>query len=657
MDMKKYISMALAALMFAACEKEGEKFIVDGLEKPTLQYTAGDLVLSIDKASLPVLFFGWDNSELTLSGGETEAAIPDNVGTYKLEFSPSADFSGKLYSVTNDKSMVSYTVGELNVLAKDLGLEPNVASKLYVRVNASLAENTEAMCSNVIELVVTPYSIDMSTGLILDKDKIETGKMLYSPEQNGEYYGFVAAAGWYNWYMQLGDGSVWGNENVNWTPFEAMSGGGNFWYPGILGSYYTTLSTNYKNWTATLIPALSLAGDVTGDMSFVFADNKWYVSFTTTAANQSFTVSGTGKLYDVSTGTDDASAVDTELKFGNGGDGKLLFGSAEPFTVAEPGEYTFTMYLNDFNNLAWEITSGATEIVEPLATELYVLGLNDNWDYATVPTLTLKSEVDSLYAGFVDVSTCPWGFYFSKNNGSWDGADLYKSLADGTIVVGNTEGADNIAWTQENAGLYYIEVNVSSNMSCTVTAMTDVSFTGFNDDWGLFAMEKVADGIYAGTVSLTKASEWGGQVTNSAWSPKFGGSAGKLDYTGNTNFTDDAAAFAAGAGDYDIIVDFNRHEYFFIGQQVYIGGQGDIWTFDYPLAKKSYGVYEADIEFANATPWGIVFYLYKDNWDVKIGGSNLSISADNYEAAKELAVGTYTVTLDLINRTCTFTAK
>lgn len=654
--MKKYISLALAACLFAACEKEGEKFVVDGMETPSLECTSGDLVLTMEKASIPVLYFGWNESELSLSGGETEAALPTTVGQYTLEFSKTEDFA-EVMQVTSSEPMVSYTGGELNVLSKDLGLEANKASHIYVRVNAALAANTESFYSNIIDLVVTPYSIDMSTAVILDKDKVETSTLLYSPEENGEYYGFVAAAGWYNWYLQLGDGVIWGNENVNWTPFEAMAGGGNFWYPGTLGCYYTTVSTNYKNWTATHLPALAISGDVTGDMAFVFADNKWYVSFTTTEANQSFTVSGTGNIYDTATG--DAAFTETAVTFGNGGDGKLVYGGTEAFTVAEPGEYTFTMYLNDFNNLAWEITSGATEIVEPLAEKLYVLGINDNWDYATVPTLTLKSEVDSLYSGFINVESCPWGYYFSKTLDSWDGADLYKALSgvtDGSIVVGNTEGSDNIAWSGD-AGLYYVEVNVSSAMKCTVIAMTDINYTGFNGDWSLKAMEKVANGIYAGTVTLSAASEWGGQVTNSAWSPKIGGTAGKLDYTGSVNFTDDVAAFASGAGDYDLIIDFNRHEYFFLGQQVYINGQGDVYGFDNPLNKVSYGIYEGDVEIPKATSWGIYFAVYKDNWDIKIGGANLSISADNYEAANDLAVGSYTVTLDLINRTCTFTAK
>lgn len=650
--------MALAVSLFAACEKEGDKFVVDGLQTPGLECTTGDLVLSSETGMLPVLFLGWNESELTLSGGETEAALPTEVGQYALEFSKSADFA-KVFSVISDEPMVTYTGNELNVLAKDLGLESNVASPIYVRVNAALGANTEAMYSNVVELLVTPYSIDMSKAVVLNTEKVETEVMLYSPESDGEYYGFVAAAGWYNWYLQLGDGSIWGNENVNWTPFEAMAGGGNFWYPGVLGSYYTTVSTNYKNWSATLIPALSLSGDVTGDMSFVFAENKWYVSFTTAEANKSFTVSGIGKRYDVTTGTDDASAVDTELSFGNGGDGKLVFGGTEAFTVAEPGEYTFTIYLNDYNNLAWEITSGATEIVEPLAEKLYMLGIDDNWGYATVPTLTLKSEVDSIYSGFVNVTTCPWGYYFSKNNGSWEASDHYKALSgvtDGSIVVGTTEGSENIAWSGD-AGLYYVEVNVSSKMTCTLTAMTDINYTGFNGDWNLSPMESVASGIYAGTVTLSAASEWGGQVTNSAWNPKIGGSAGKLDYTGAVNFTDDVAAFASGAGDYDLIIDFTRHEYFFLGQQVYINGQGDVYGFDTPLNKVSYGVYEGDVVFPAATSWGIYFAIYKDNWDIKIGGSTLSYSADNYEAAKDLAAGTYTVRLDLINRTCTFTAK
>lgn len=61
--------------------------------------------------------------------------------------------------------------------------------------------------SNIVKVSVTPYTIDMGMGYILNTDKEETGVVLYSDASDGDYKGFMGLTPWYNFYLKEGNGA------------------------------------------------------------------------------------------------------------------------------------------------------------------------------------------------------------------------------------------------------------------------------------------------------------------------------------------------------------------------------------------------------------------------------------------------------------------
>ena len=649
---KIFKTMAIAAMLAPAalvgCDEDAEQLYIEGLESSKLtSYSADEIVLTSDNSSRKVLILQWDESTLSLAGDES-LGLPDGLGTYELQFSDTESFAKVSTTPGGDKGVIGLTGSELNAITDALSMEAGVSHKLYVRVMSALSSNTEPVYSNVLTVNVTPYAIDFSFALILDADKNDLGVRLYSPEADGNYYGFVGASSWMNWYLLENNGTTWGNENSNWTAFQVMKNGGNFWYPEPNGCYYTTVEPTKEEWTATLIASLTVSGDVSGEMTYNRSENKWIFSFATTADNQSFKIGGTGSLYKISTGTD--SPIETAVSFGAGSsEGELVYGSEAPFTVAQAGEYTLTLDLNDFRALEYEISAGATVIEAPLPSYLHVMGVNDEWVFDKY-TLPLVSEDDSTYAGCVVVSASEYGYYFCTETDNW--TDKW-GLGEGDAASGTLawQSGSNIPF-EGTAGLYYVTVCVKSGAeSYTATRYSEISYTGFNDNWDLTPMSELATGVFGASVSITKASEWGGQIVLGDWTVKFGGSEGKLVDANSSNLKDDASI---PTGDYDLIVDFNKNVYWLVGENLYEAGLNDTYGFDVPLARTSMGKYSGTVSIEKTSEWGFYLLMYKDSWDYTIGGEvgSLVWGGDNISDA-DIAVGTYTMSVDLTAGTLT----
>jgi len=638
---------------FTACEKDGSLLRVLGLESSNLMSSEDDVVLTKESASTSVLALTWDESELTLS--DDSKSLPSSVPVVTLEVSASSSFA--TYEViTPESNTYSFTGAALNTLAKNLGLVAGTSAPMYFRVNMRYGVNTEPYYSDVVTVDVTPYSIDMTLGFILSSDKEDTGFKLYSPNSDGEYYGFTGSSGWYNWYLLEGDGTMWGNLGQDGYPFVLSNDQAtfwNFWYPGLGGCYYTTLSTTGKEWTATYIPDLAVSGDVTASMTFDKANVKWYVSFTTTADNAKIKVScSDAKLYNATTKTDDASAIAKTLGFIPNADSTLSFAwnstSAGDINISKAGDYTLTFYLSDPKKWTFQLKPGKTVIVEPISKFLYLPGIDDGtsgaWNFNNY--LNLVSEDDSTFAGVVNINSL-WGYQMSLA-ANYDHVYKMGGTA-GTLLL---DAGDNI--TAPSAGLYLIQADLK-NMTYSHTAVTGLSYAGLNGDWGVTAMDATSvTGAFAKSVTITTTSQYGTQLLlNGDWGTYFGGTDCVLHYKG-ANIADDATI---GAGTYDLIANVCKNTYVFAGDKLYIGGLNDAWDFtSVILTKTSTGVYTGTAVITATSSWGIKIYLYKDNWDLYYGGSfsSLSYKGSNITDDHSLAAGTYTVTVNLLNNTCSF---
>lgn len=646
---QSYIGGLLILLTAWSCEKEGDLIVVSGFESSQLSSNVTDIILTANNQETAVLAFSWTESTLSLSDGTMKA--PASIPSVIIEASTSADFEN-ITSISPSANPHIMTGLALNTLAKNLQMIPGESAPLYFRANSALGKNTEPKYSEVISVNVTPFSIDMSKGYVLNGDKEATGFFLYSPDSDGEYHGFMNATGWMGWYLREGDATTWGNLNVDGNAFvlsKDESSQWNLWFPGLGGAYFSTLSTNDGAWTATHIPALNVEGDVEGQMTFKRTEVSWLFSFITTADNAQFTVSGPAKYYDKNTSTDDAAAIDKHLAILPGANNAIDFSfteAATAFTVPTAGEYTLEIFLGDPANLNYTITSGSVIIEDPISEYLYLPGIDNGDDWTFNNYLRLVSDMDSTFAGVVNADS-KWGYIMSLEKDEW--TEVYKmGASEGTLQF---KGENNI--TAPDPGLNLIRADLK-NLTYSHTPISDVHYSGLNDNWALSPMTQTSSaGTFVASVTIEKASEWGFKIyLNNNWDLFFGGNDGILAYGAN-GITDDANITT---GTYDLMVNLTQSSYVFLGDAIYITGLNNVWDFSsVVLTKTEAGIYTGTAIIASVSPDGFRIQL-DDSWNRYYGGSfeELTYLGSNLTDDQNLAAGTYNVTINFIANTCSF---
>lgn len=204
----KLMMLLCAATALVGCDESGDKIYLDGFKASELMASASDVSLSVDKSKSIVLSMAWNNPTL-LSSDETMPAGNGTLAT-TLQASASTDFATvKEYSVTTLSK--AFTGADLNALAKELGLIPDASAPVYFRIKSQMGANLNAAFSNVCQVNVTPYLIDMSYINILNSNKDAVLTYLYSPEKNGVYTGYMNVSSWLNFYARENDGTMWGN--------------------------------------------------------------------------------------------------------------------------------------------------------------------------------------------------------------------------------------------------------------------------------------------------------------------------------------------------------------------------------------------------------------------------------------------------------------
>jgi|AGTN01.1.fsa_nt_gi hypothetical protein len=558
--LKKYPAVILL-LLLTACEEDGDKIYLSGLEESQFILTETDIVLSKENASKIVLSAAWKNSTLVVSNPDMSA--PD-VFTAYLQLSTQEDFSSNVIENEGIGESKAYTGAELNAIARNLGLEPDVASPVYFRLRGSIGANMESAYSEIKKVNVTPYLIDMTVGFILDNDKQQTGLTLASPGADGIYIGFIGATSWYNFFLEEGDGTVWGNLPVDGSSFQASSeeDSWNFWFPEPGGCYYTEVNTMRKRWSAVYLPALEVSGDISGEMTFDRPNTKWYCVFNAASAGTAtIRLSGQGDEYNYETGDSAPAADKVTIAFAQENGQLVLAGVAGSISVQVPaaGECTLILDLSDPKNWTCEVMSGSEE-PEPVSQEVYVIGIDDGitgggWNFDN--ELYLYNEDNLAYAGVLNVNSL-WGYQIGTEKDNW--GDVYTQ-ADGDAYAGTLEfkGPDNLA--APAPGVYLFDVSLK-NLTYTLTGVGDhVYINGLDDKWEFnqtLAATSVP-GVYSGSITVNGASSYGFKIylVQDNWNILFGGSDGRLTYGGND--IPDSNNWSAGT--YTITVDLINRTY------------------------------------------------------------------------------------------------
>lgn len=558
--LKKY-PVVILLLLLTACEEDGDKIYLSGLEASEFILTETDILLSKENASKIVLSAAWKNSTLVVSNPDMGA--PD-VFTAYLQISTQEDFSSNVIETEGTGESKAYTGAELNAIARNLGLVPDVATPVYFRLRGSIGANMESAYSEVKTVHISPYLIDMTVGFILDKDKQQTGLTLASPDADGIYTGFVGASSWYNFFMEEGDGKIWGNLAADGSAFLASSeeGSWNFWYPEPGGCYYTEVNTVRKRWSAIYLPALEVSGDISGEMTFDRPNTRWYYVFNAASAGTAtIRLSGQGDEYNYETGDSAPAAGKVTIAFAQENGQLVLTGTAGTISVQVPaaGECTLILDLSDPKNWTCEVTSGSEE-PEPVAPEVYVIGIDDGitgggWNFDN--KLYLYNEENLAYAGVLNVHSL-WGYQIGTEKDNW--GDVYTQ-AGGDAYSGTLEfkGQNNLA--APAPGVYLFDVSLK-NLTYALTAVGNhVYVNGLDDKWEFnqtLAATSVP-GVYSGSITVSGASSYGFKIylVQNNWDMLFGGSDGKLTYGG----ADIPDSNSWSAGTYTITVDLVNRTY------------------------------------------------------------------------------------------------
>ena len=361
------LMMLLCALIaLVSCDESGDKIYLDGFEASGLMASASDVKLSVDNSKDVVLSLAWQNPTL-LSSDETKPAGSGVLKTY-LQASASEDFaSAKEYTVTDLSK--AFTGADLNATAKDLGLTPDVSSSLYFRIKSQMGANLDAAYSNVCQVKVTPYLIDMSYINILNKGKDQVLTYLYSPNSDGVYSGYMNVSSRLNCWGKENDGTFWGNIQTGDKPYAVLDNAQsacNIWFPEPAGIYYTVLDTKSeeKLFHATLIKSMKVNGE---EMKYDGPNYAWVKVIETTADNTPISIVADGAEYNKSTGdkgTPIAKTMNYTLADGKMTDSK----NAGSVIIPSAGTYTITVKVGEHSQLEYTIVEGDQTTPEPEAS-------------------------------------------------------------------------------------------------------------------------------------------------------------------------------------------------------------------------------------------------------------------------------------------------
>lgn len=394
---------ALTALV--SCDESGDKIYLDGFKASDLMASASDVKLSVDNSKDVVLSLAWQNPSL-LSSDETKPAGNGVLKTY-LQVSASENFtSEKEYTVTDLSK--AFTGADLNAAAKDLGLSPDVSSPLYFRIKSLMGSNLDAAYSNVCQVKVTPYLIDMSYINILNEKKDQVLTKLYSPNSDGVYSGYMNASSWFHIWGKENDGTIWGNVGQDGHVYEMdnTESAWNIWFPGQTGIYYTVLNTKAKELKPTYIKSMQLNGE---DMTYDAPNYAWTKVITTIADNTPVSIVATGAEYSKATGTEDAAAVEKTLNY-TLADGKMTDSeNAGSVNIPTAGTYTVTVKVGDKSDLTYSIVSGDQTTPKPTISN--TIGMFSKDGSTLYATFTKVSE--GVYTCTYDLSNLyDMRFYF-----------------------------------------------------------------------------------------------------------------------------------------------------------------------------------------------------------------------------------------------------
>lgn len=464
--------MLISLFVLSSCERDGDNILLSGFESSELIASTHQVTLTNDIRNQIVLSLAWNNCKPAVNN--SSMGVADGLATTTLQTSTDENFSTCIESTESTLSK-AYTGAELNALAKNTGMQPNIEGNLYFRLKASIGDNMEPKFSRTLTVKVTPYTLSMKELHVLKEDKSSTIATLYSPEENGIYTGFMNTTKWMKCWFSENDGTIWGNYGANGHTFELSDSGDawNCWFPETEGCHYVTVDTKSKEWSATYLPSLTISGAASAEMNYSSALNSWKATIVTTADNASIQISGNGKQYNAKTG--DKASTDFPVYFAASGQTISLSKTAGNITLAKAGTYTFTI---DFSNPA-EWTYSLKEGTEEKPKYPAQLDMKTIGEHPVLLTQLLKYGTKGIYYGFYNATQ--WDNFLLTDN---ENSIQYGSDPGNLYKLSKENGKYNL-WF-EQSGYFFMEANLEA-MTWKPTEITQINVCGDFNGWSTTA--------------------------------------------------------------------------------------------------------------------------------------------------------------------------
>lgn len=470
--MKKTAIFILASVLMvvSSCMKDGEMLTatLDG-GASAVGTADNDIVLTQERASGLALTLYWDSlGDVSLSNPDAQA--PDDMVINAVQFSPSDDFAEyQEMSVENGTFALQLTGAELNRILVALGYEGAVRAPLFIRMRCSLGTNMDSVYGSTLQIMVTPYLVDMSRLRIAGWDSSTgelTGEDAYIPASGeGTYKGFfIAPSGWYNCFFIEGDGTIWGtNTDGNPFPIEKKSNvwSWNIWFPEPAGCYYVSVSTSEAEWSALSLPEISVSAGVnTSVMQLSETAGAVRGVIDVQEGNVSLQVGAAGDVYDDRNGTDSPSDQQ-EISFVASADGSFaLADGTVPSGITAPSSGTYTLFLY-FGTMTWELVEGDVPFEgEPEPEEpssVHLVGY-DGFSLDDSHLMTYDPDTDTYYTEIQPQSWGEWGIQFVVDS-DWAKSYAPDTENPGALVMSSSAAMPDVECVAGNT--YRVTISLS----------------------------------------------------------------------------------------------------------------------------------------------------------------------------------------------------
>ena len=502
---KIFITLA-SIFALISCEKDGDKIYLQSLGSGELIATTDNVVLTSEMSQKIVLSFAWKGQDVQIS--DTTVGTAAKAKNY-MEISLSEDFSGQVYKNETTSNSIAYNGGELNSIVNELGAKVGEANNVFFRLGSTTGENIPYAYSNVVRVAITPYVIDMNTGIVVESNNDnanlgETGVILYSPEANGIYSGFMFTPyGWYHYFLKEGNGLMWGtagDEGAFHITSDAGNNRQNMWFPGSTGCYYVNVNTKEATWDALYISSLAISGLGENPINLTLdkENNLWIASFTATEAGEkTITISGNGDQWNVETGTNDGASIPVNVAFANENNNLVLADNAGNIsvTIPEAGECTIKLDLINPNDRKVYVEAGGTDIPSSYSQTLDVVHYNDDGSEVALTTLNLVNKDKGIYTGT-----------YSGDKLDFQIIDRTNSVWYGCAPNDNTKlSSSEDKWDMWFNGGNTVNVTITVNLSEGTWSYTD-NQEDFPEEITMYKYDKTNSTITEKIITLSKES-------------------------------------------------------------------------------------------------------------------------------------------------------